>query len=132
MTKIEIKKTEDFYPTMVDWWKGNNFEIVSPSLLPNNTFVAYNSENIPVYSMCFYNTDSNLAWIGWQLKNPNTTKEQRGDSLTRLFEHIQIYAKDLGYQVLFTTSDTKPIVNIINRLGYKVGDEKVNHYLKIL
>lgn len=132
MIKIEIKKTEDFYPTMVKWWKGNNFKVVNPALLPNNTFVAYNSEDIPVYSMCFYNTDSNLAWIGWQLKNPETTSEQRSDILTKLFEHVQSYAKGLGYQILFTTSNTKPVENIMNRLGYKIGDDNVKHYLKIL
>jgi hypothetical protein len=132
MIKIEKVLTKDFYPTMVEWWKGNNFTVVSPSILPEFTFVIYNSNGDPTYSMCFYNTDSNLAWVGWQLKNPKIRKEDRGDNLKSLFEHIEKYAKGLGYHILFTTSNTKPVENIMVNLNYKVGDVGVNHYIKQL
>lgn len=132
MIRVEKISTEEFYPTMVKWWNGNNFSIVSPSLLPEFTFVVYNDSDIPTYSMCFYNTDSNLAWIGWQLKNPEVDKKDKINNLLQLFKHIESYAKSLGYQILFTTSNTKPIENIMNSLDYNVGDVDVKHYLKQL
>lgn len=132
MIRIEKIKTKDFYETMVDWCKGNNFAIISPSILPEYTFVVYNSSNIPTYSVCFYNTDSNLAWIGWELKNPTVKKQDKQNNLVSLFNHIEQYAKSQGYQLLFTTSSTKPIVDTLLGLGYKEGDVNVNHYLKIL
>jgi hypothetical protein len=132
MIKVKRFLTKDFYPTMVEWWKGNDFQIVSPSMLPEFTFVSYNNEGTPTYSMCFYNTDSNLAWIGWQLKNPIVEKENRIGNLKCLFQHVEQYAKTLGYHILFTTSNTKPVENIMQGLGYGIGDVNVKHYLKQL
>lgn len=128
-----VKKviTKDFYSTMVDWCKGNNFKNISPAVLPEYTFVIF-KEDIPIYSTCFYNTDSNLAWIGWELKNPHTTKKQREGGLKVLINHIGIYAKSLGYQILFTTSNTKPVENTMLQLGFEVGDVNVKHYIKQL
>lgn len=131
MITVKKIKTKDFYPTMVQWWKGNNFNVVSPSLLPEYTFVVYNGETA-TYSMCFYNTDSNLAWLGWQLKNPKTTKEQRKGNLKELFTFIQKYAKSLNYQIIFTTSNTKPVEDVMLDLDYLIGDTNVKHYLKII
>jgi len=132
MIRVEKKLTKDFYPTMVNWWKGNNFNVVSPSMLPEFTFVVYNDSDVPTYSMCFYNTDSNLAWIGWQLKNPKVDKKDKVFNLIHLFKHIEEYAKDLGYEILFTTSNTKPIEDIMGNLNYSIGDIDVKHYLKQL
>lgn len=132
MIKIQKVLTKDFYPTMVEWWKGNDFKIVSPSLLPEFTFVSYNTKGTATYSMCFYNTDSNLAWIGWQLKNPTVKKEDKVDNLKQLFKHMETYAKSLGYHILFTTSNTKPVEDVMLNLQYNVGDVNVKHYLKQL
>ena len=77
MSVVRRIRTENFYLTIKDWCKGNNFPVISPSMLPEYTFVIYNDSDTALYSVCFYNTDSNLAWLGWELKNPNTSKEDR-------------------------------------------------------
>jgi hypothetical protein len=132
MSVVKMISTREFYPTIVDWCKGNNFPSISPSLLPEYTFVIYGDSGEALYSVCFYNTDSNLAWMGWELKNPDTSKEERQGKLTELFEHVEEYARSIGYAILFTTSNTKPVEDVMIGLDYSVGDTNVNHYLKVL
>lgn len=129
MNNTTIFRTEDFYNTMVEWWKGHNFTPVPPSMLPEYTFVVYN-EDVPVYSMCFYNTDSNLAWLGWQIRNPKVTKDESKGKLQELFKDIEEYSKSLNYQVLFTTSNTPSVERTMINSGFKRGDLNVNHYIK--
>lgn len=128
--KVKLIKTKDFYPTMKDWWTGQGEAHVSPSMLPENTLVVFNDKAQPTHSVCFYNTDSNLAWIGWQLANPIIQKEDKVGCFSFLFEEVERYAKFLGYHILFTTSDTPAVVGTLSKRGFMTGDENVNHYIK--
>ena len=128
-------RTKDFYPTMLKWCEGHSFPEISPSVLPEYTLVICDNKGdhkTLLYSVCFYNTDSNLAWLGWELSNPDASKEDKEGALNELLKGAEKYAKSLGYQVVFTTSNTKPVVNSLKELNYKEGDTNVNHYLKIL
>ena len=130
--EVRIVNTKDFYDTMVEWWEGQGFPVVSPSLMPENTFVCYSSDNTPIYSCCFYNTDSNLCWLAWQIANPSATKEQKKGGLLDLFKEIEKYAAYVGYQVVFTTSHTPSVEAKLLERKFHVGDEGVNHYIKLL
>lgn len=132
MSVIQKVNTSEFYPTMKKWCEGNNFPSISPSMLPKNTFVIYSDSGTPLYSLCFYNTDSHLCWVGWELKNPNTSKEDREGKLSELFKYVEEYAKEIGYDIVFTTSNTKPVEKVMLDLNYIVGDTGVNHYIKVL
>lgn len=129
--KVEQKLTKEIYEMMKDWWLGNNFQVVSPSLLPQTTFVCYNDSDVPIYTMCFYHTDSNLCWVGWQLKNPDESVDKAG-GLEYLFEAMEKYAKLQEYQVMFTTSNTPPVEKTMLNRNFGVGDKNVHHYIKIL
>lgn len=129
--KVEQKLTKEVYKMMKDWWLGNNFQVVSPSMLPQTTFVCYNDSDVPIYTMCFYHTDSNLCWIGWQLKNPDKEVDRTG-GLEFLFEAVEDFAKEQEYHVMFTTSNTPRVEGVMKQQQYIVGDTNVNHYLKTI
>lgn len=129
--EVKLVKTESFYPIMQQWWKGHNFSEVSPSMLPETTFVCF-KDDVPIYSMCFYNTDSNLCWLGWQIANPDTTRRQRRGGLRYLFTEIEKYARYVGYHVMFTTSNTPSVEATMKERDFQTGDTNVNHYIKIL
>ena len=130
--KVKLIKTEDFYSTMKEWCEGHEFPVISPSMLPQGTFVCENNEGQETYSVCLYNTDSGIAWLGWELSNPSLSKEEKEGCFEFLFEVVEDYAKKVGYQVLFTTSNTPPVERVLESKGFKIGDTDVNHYLKIL
>ena len=128
---IKKVKTDDFYDTMLEWWEGHKFAKVSREMLPETTFVYY-VKGKAVYSTCFYNTDSGLCWVGWQLSDPNTTKEHKESGLERLFNYINTYARGLHYSIVFTTSNTPIVEENLVKTGSQIGDTNVNHYIKIL
>ena len=132
MTEFNIKKvkTVDFKGTILEWCRGHNFPL-NLNMLPENTFVYY-VEDVPVYSVCFYNTDSYLAWLAYPLSNPFCYKELKEGGLNRLFQYVSEYAKSLNYAFLFTTSNTVAIENELKSTDFSQGDETVNHYFKIL
>jgi hypothetical protein len=127
--RLETKK---FYSTMKEWWGGHEETMVSPSMLPEYTFVCFNDSGKPVYSVCFYNTDSNLCWIGWQLGNPTIKKEDKKGCFKYLHDKVEEFAKAYGYQVLFTTSKTQAVIGTLEKCEYIEGDTNVNHYIKLL
>jgi|GEM_PF-3945098 len=130
--RVELTRTKDSYSIISAWWKERNFPIVKPSILSQYTFLCYNDQDIPVYSMCFYNTDSDLCWIGWQASNPFVEKEDKEGCFDYLFKEIEKYAKELEYDTIFTTSNVGPVVDVLKNNNYKEGDEQVNHYLKTI
>lgn len=128
--EVKLIKTDSVYNTMKHWWDGQNEAHVPRPILPETTFVCFNDEGTPVYTMCFYNTDSYLAWIGWQLANPYVNKEDKKGCFKFLFEEVEKYAKEAGYQILFTTSKTPAVQATLLNSGFMEGDLEVNHYLK--
>lgn len=130
MEVVQVK-TEEIYNMLKDWWVGNNFQVVSPSILPNTTFICYNGNGEPTYAMCFYHTDSKLCWVGWQIKNPDKSISKEG-CFEFLFKGVEEYAKQEGYHILFTTSNTPPVEKVLSESGFSIGDTDVNHYLKVI
>lgn len=128
--EVKLIKTKDFYSTMCEWCEGHNFPVISPSILPEGTFVCYNDLGQKTYSVCFYHTNSGLAWIGWELSNPELSKEEKEGCFNFLLQVVETYAKECDYQIVFTTSNTPPVESLLLSRGFKVGDEDVKHYLK--
>lgn len=128
--KIKLIKTEDFYETMKEWWDKHDFTHVSPSMLPENTFVVYNNKGVPTHSICFYNTDSELCWLGFPISNKEV--EEKQDCFYFLMKGVEKYAKKLGYRLLFTTSENPAVQHILTKSNYVIGDINVNHYIKII
>jgi hypothetical protein len=128
--KVKLTKTEDSYPMMKSWWEGHGFPSVAPSTLPESTFVCYNDKDEPVYSMCFYNTDSDLCWLAWQISNPEISKADTKGCFDYLFKAVEAYAKHLEYTVILTTSATSSVVKTLTDNGYAKGDTEVSHYIK--
>lgn len=130
--KVKLNETKTFYPIMEKWWKEREFVVVSPSILPQRTFVVYDDSDIPIYSVCLYETDSFLVWLGWPIGNPAIAKNKREGYLKFLFDEVERWAKEAGYHILFTTTDTPPIRKVLEECDYKLGDVGVDHYLKAL
>ena len=70
--------------------------------------------------------------MGWQISNPEATKEEKKGCLDYLINAAEEYGRSLGYDVIFTTSNVKPVVEVFNHRKYTTGDVGVDHYLKQL
>lgn len=122
----------EFYETYLQWSDDHKFPRVSDLVLPENIFVCYNDDEIPIYSIYFYHTDSKLGWLAFPISNKNVAYNKRNGGLKTLFERVVQYAKNKGYKSLITTSSTKEVISVMNEIGFIEGDINVNQYLRIL
>ena len=129
--KVKNIKTGEFYPTLKSWWEGHNFPVLDINFLPEEVFVCYNGD-IAIYAICFYHTDSGLCWVGFPVSNPFVGKETKEDGFEKIMTAVSEYAKQAGYNYIFTTSPIKYVQDILLETGFNLGDSNVNHYLKIL
>ena len=130
--KVKKHSTEEVYDILCSFWDMHKFPIVDLAYLPVNTFIVY-SEDIPLYSMCFYFTDAKgLAWIAWQISNKNMPYRKRDGALAVLLNHIENYAKNKGVGFLMTTSNTEAVISVLTKSGFIEGDLNVNQYFKKL
>lgn len=129
--KLNLIKTEEFYPVLEYWWQSHGFTPVGIEVLPQQVFVVSKGDT-PIYSMFLYETNSKLCWIAWQLANPEATKEDKSGGLDFLVKEVTRYAKEKGSVLAFTTSPVKPVQDSLLGAGYVEGDLQVNQYFKVL
>ncbi len=130
--KVILKLTKDIYNELIiPWSNGNNFIAPVQAMLPKYCLLNVNGD-IYTHIVAFYNTDSGLAWIGWELSNPKIHKDMKEGGLENLINGAIEYAKKSGYKLLFTTSNTPPVEHALKSIGFSIGDKNVKHYLKKL
>ncbi len=117
----------EFYPTMVKWWEGHNFPPLPVVFLPEKVFI-FNNGKEDTYCCTMYKTDSLLAWVAWQISNPDV--KSNSNELKEIFITITNYAKELGYKLLFTTTKHETVIDKLLETDFNIGDNNVNHYLK--
>ena len=127
--KIEIRKSDSFYPTLKSWWVEHDFPEIVKEVLPQDVIVVV-KEHTAIYAAAFYHTDSALCWIAFPTSNPFASKKAKKGGLEALISAAEEYAKECGYKVIFTTSGTKAIENVLVDSDFSLGDVKVNQYLK--
>lgn len=128
---VKRHNTIDVYDKIVKWWEGNSFPPLSIKFLPESCFIVTDND-LELYAIFLYYTDSGLCWMGFPVVNPDTKKEERGEGLKILIEGVTEYAKQIGFNYVFTTSPLKKVQDCFTENGYVLGDENVNHYIKIL
>lgn len=129
--ELTIIKTEEFYDVLKYWWESHDFKPVDINAVPEHVFVAHNGKE-PLYSMFLYETNSKLCWIGWQLANPDASKEDREGGLDFLIKQVTTYATKIGYKYCFTTSPVEVVQASLLKNGYVGADLQVNQYFKVL
>lgn len=115
---------------MEEWGEQRGFPIPPKTFLPQTTVVAYDELGEPVYSVCLYKTDSDVAWIGWQLSNPIKDKEVRQKSFLIILEHIERFLEMQDYKHIITTTGTPPVEVGLSASGYMKADTNINQYIK--
>jgi len=123
--KLDLNKD---YHIVEDWWKQRHWTPVAKEALST---IGYIVDDIAAMWL-YLSVGSKLAWIGFPIANPNTTKEQRNDAIDLLFNTIHEYAKINGYDFIITTSNIPAVINRIEKIGYIKGDENVSHFWRKL
>jgi hypothetical protein len=128
--EVTIEPKEQFYETYQNWCAVRKFPAI-PIRQIDTVFVCFNGVNA-IYSCFFWNTNSTFGVIGFPLSNPHVPYKDKEGGLEFLFEEISRFAKEGGYEIIWTTSDTPRVIENMIESGFKVADTKVDQYYKRL
>lgn len=129
---FQVKKhsKEEFYPEFCRLLDLHKFPRINDKVLPKIAFAVYN-EDIILYSIWLFRTDSLLGWLAFPVSNKGVNYKTRDGAFDFLLEHVSNYAKRKGLITLFTTSSTEGVINPMIKNGYEIGD-KCFHFIKKL
>ena len=102
---------------------------MSINALPNNIFVVSNEE-VDLYAIPVYLSDSDVCWLGFITGNKNSTKALRSGSLDYLVKYTEHYLKQSGREFVMTVSNTPVLKKIFEDNGYLMSGSNVNEYIK--
>tara|TARA_R110002051_G_C8711519_1_gene495633 strand:- start:1329 stop:1736 length:408 start_codon:yes stop_codon:yes gene_type:complete len=126
-----LESKEDFYDTLVGWWTKRGFPVQDIEALPRKIFVGY-TEDFDLYAIPVYDTDSSRCWVGFPSSNPEATKELKEGVLDWLFGIVETCMRYQGYKIIQTTSNTSPIVKVLEDRDYNGDESGVTFYAKKL
>jgi hypothetical protein len=133
---IRIAKHID-YETLKVWWSFWRFPAPPIQFLPryeedkfNGLIVSINGKDLAAGFL--YETNSNMCWIEYIVTNPKTTAEERDEAIVKLLEELSISAKNLGYQIIFSSIKSESLISKYIKSGFIEGSKGTSELIKIL
>ena len=122
------------YKKLTDWWSTHKaFEgnFIPYKSMPNRIFTVYKND-VDLYSVAVYITDSNMCWIGWITSNPNSKPSDRNKSLEFLYNKISLEMKIQGYDIIISKTKQSGLMRTLKNTGFINIEPKTNFYIKNL
>lgn len=119
----------DHYPVAVRWWKEHGLGEMTPVELLPTLGVVITFNEVPMSMVWIYRTvDCNVCWIAWPISDRYADKELRRESVDHLIRTAKEMSKQLGFEMLMTTSGHKSLQARLLKAGFHLGDENINSY----
>lgn len=122
----------NYYSKLVEMWTDWGFAILPIECLPDRIYVVYDENNIDLYAIPVYITDSNFAWIGFPTGNKKAPKTSKEGAFKYLLDIIGTTLKYQGFSRLITTSMNPKLMKEFEESDFSINDEGCTFYLKIL
>jgi hypothetical protein len=124
---VKKHNKEEFYPTYCKWSEVHGFPIMNSEVLPELVFVSYN-DDIPVYAMWYWFTDSKISVLGFLMSNKNVNYKLRIGGKEVLFSRMIEYAKKKKQLMLYCPTTSKSVIDVIKEFGFFQGDTDSSQY----
>jgi hypothetical protein len=127
--ECRLENAQSFYPTMLEWAKQHNFNIVPIELMPWDVFVL-KEKGKDVYCTSLFVAD-HLAFTVFPLGNKKV--ETTAGGLGFVFKTIEKYCKKLDIHILATTVGETKYKRFLEKVGWScTGLVCEDHYMKII
>lgn len=118
------------YTEICHWWESHSWPIIPlEGLSKNGVFIFDEVTNRGVCAGWVFSSDSSVAWMEYLVKNPEFTSEITNKALDLLIHELIQKSKDLGFTVLFTTTNSNALTSRYDRLGFLKGDEGMTQFI---
>ena len=111
---------ESDWEILCSWWKWWRWPEVSKDLLPANGLggLMICKDDVPIVAGFLYLTNSKGALLDWIVSNPEYKENDRSLAIKLLIDSCEELAKMNGYNIIFTFTRNKSLMNIHEELGY--------------
>ena len=119
--KVRVLEESD-WEIMCSWWKWWRWPEMNRDLLPSNGLgglMVYKGDT-PIVAGFLYLTNSKGALLDWVVSNPEYKEKDRSESIKLLIDSLEKVAKTNGYNIIFSFTRSKSLINIHEQLGYIV------------
>jgi len=128
----ELKESD--WETLCSWWKWWRWPEVSKDLLPANGLggLMICKNDVPIVAGFLYLTNSKGALLDWIVSNPEYKEKDRLLAIKLLIDSCEQLAKMNGYNIIFTFTRNKSLLNIHEELGYSIDPKPSYEIIKII
>ncbi len=122
-------KGSDDYSMVSKWWEIHKWKTVSPEFLPVLGNVVFDSDSNKQLAAgwCYLDSSSLVAMIEWVVVNPENRPKESYLAIIHLLKSLKETAQKLGYKFIFTTSENKSLIKLIEKTGFTKSDKNVTH-----
>lgn len=127
--EVEFFDFSKHYAEVAGWWSRHKWPIIAPKMLPR-TGIMVREEATNVCVGWIYCTDSTMCWLEFIVANPDAPGKLRFKALDLLIETLSGHAKDMGFEVVFSSLQHKGLMKKFVKAGYVKTDEGVTHFVR--
>lgn len=89
-------------------------------------------EEVDLYSVAIFVTDSDICWVGWITSNPFTSSKLKVGALSYLYDIITIVMKSQGFKSMVGHAKLNSLMEALNNSGFTNVEPETNFYIKHL
>ena len=123
---------ESDWDTLQEWWTKWNWPEMNKDLLPLNGTggLIVCKGDIPIAAGFLYLTNSKVTILDWIISNPKYKELDRKEALVLLVDSFEEIAKVNGYNIIFSFTRNKNLIDIHKDLGYTVDQNPSYEIIK--
>ena len=116
----ELKESD--WEVLCSWWKWWRWPEMKRDVLPSNGLgglIVYKGDT-PIVAGFLYLTNSKGALLDWIVSSPKYKDQDRSQAIKLLIDGCEQVAKVNGYNIIFSFTRNKSLINIHEDLGYTI------------
>lgn len=127
-------RQEDYYETLIGWWKDWRWEAPSPDFLPDNfNGIIVSIDDVEVCACFLYMTNSNIIWMEFIISNFNVKdKDIRNKAMNYMIDTVKHIARDFGKKYVMSNMKNPSLINRLSDKGFKKGSSNVTELIYIV
>jgi len=128
---VKKHSKDEFYPIYSKFLEKHGFPILDIRILGENIFVCYR-EDIPIYAMPFWFTDSKICVIAFVASNKNVNYKKKIGGMDFLISEIIKYAKRKNMMTIYSTTTTESVILSLKNNGFINGDLDSSQFFRTI
>jgi hypothetical protein len=121
MISAQFFKPEVHHPIIAEWWKAQNWPVLSLRHLPELGFVTY-AGDVPAAAGFLYQTDSAFCWFEFIVANPAVRGDERDQALEMLIQKAQEAAECMGFGTIFMSVNNQKLIHRLKAKGFQQNE----------